>query len=64
MKKLLIAFAATSVALVFSASALAGSSGSPPKPADRSIDGKSTVASKLSTPKIPSAVLEQSAAKK
>jgi len=61
MNKLLIAFAASTAAFTFSAGALAGSSGSPPKPADHARDIK-VIAS--DAPKIPSAILEQSAAKK
>ena len=64
MNKLLIALAATSVAIVLSTPVLAGSSGGPPKPADRSLDVKASALNQLSTPKIPSAILEQTAAKK
>jgi hypothetical protein len=54
MNKLLIAFAASTAAFVFSAGAIAGSSGSPPKPADHARDLKISASG---APAIPSAIL-------
>lgn len=61
MQKLLVAISAVIVTLAFSTSAMAGNDGKP-QPASRWLDSKAP--NSLSTPKIPSSVLDISASKK